>query len=617
MTLNSPRAARAASVLVPVMFGLLSVCLGQDSNYDWRTYHLYNAFAYLNGKLGLDLAPAGMQSYLNPTLDIGQYYLTTHWPPRLVGFFLGWLHGLHFVLLYAIARHVLFALPQEDKYRVPLLLALAGCLTANFLSGVGNTMGDNTTSLFQLGALLLLVSSARRYSEWSPKLALLLMAAGIVSGLGTGLKLTNATYSLAMCLSLVLAGGSPIGRVRSCVVFGCGVLLGFGVTGVYWLVEMWSTFGNPLYPQFGTLFPSPLALSGGILDTRWRPQSLGEFIAWPFIIAVDAERVSELRLRQILWGLLYFLFLTWLAVRLRPGLRPEPAASAAPTGRLTLAFVAIAFVVWTLVFGISRYAVPIETLAPLAVWILLGRLFAYETARLYAKRMLVISTAVVLMGGVRTYGHVPWADVAFHVETPIMAAPASTTVILAEHSLPWLAASFPREVAFVSVMSNFPESPRYLERVLQIIRERQGVAYVMVRERLNSHVPRLERNNRRLLHWGVTSSDAGCAALSWLFRRFPDQGVLQAPGSAAAPEARCELGLLSRLQETMVEENRAVLADISKGIAKYGLALKGEDCRTYRAYLGSAPRHYRLCHVMESVSAKNSVNPVSSRRITD
>src|SRR6185312_16715658 len=48
---------------------------GPDASWDLRNYHLYNAFAALNGKLGYDLAPAQMQTFHWPGLDILQYWI--------------------------------------------------------------------------------------------------------------------------------------------------------------------------------------------------------------------------------------------------------------------------------------------------------------------------------------------------------------------------------------------------------------------------------------------------------------------------------------------------------------------------------------------------------------
>lgn len=160
--LNNPVTTRNAVILVPLAFGLWSVLLGADSNWDLQNYHLYNAFALLNDKLKTDFAPGGFQSYFNPILDLPYYFAITHLPPRLVGFLMGTAHGLNFVLVLEICRRVLHALPPADKYRIPLLLAIAGCLTVNFLSELGNTMGDNMTSLFCLASVLIILQAWQR-----------------------------------------------------------------------------------------------------------------------------------------------------------------------------------------------------------------------------------------------------------------------------------------------------------------------------------------------------------------------------------------------------------------------------------------------------------------------
>ena len=46
---------------------IMSVMLGQDANWDLRNYHLYNPYALLHGRLGVDLLPAGMTSNSIPS----------------------------------------------------------------------------------------------------------------------------------------------------------------------------------------------------------------------------------------------------------------------------------------------------------------------------------------------------------------------------------------------------------------------------------------------------------------------------------------------------------------------------------------------------------------------
>src|SRR4051812_21190792 len=54
----------------------VALALGRDANWDIRNYHLYNPYALLEGRWGLDLAPAGLHSFLHPGLDIPFYMLT-------------------------------------------------------------------------------------------------------------------------------------------------------------------------------------------------------------------------------------------------------------------------------------------------------------------------------------------------------------------------------------------------------------------------------------------------------------------------------------------------------------------------------------------------------------
>src|SRR4051812_28066674 len=105
--LARPGASRLAMWLVPVLFGLLSVFLGQDDNWDLKNYHWYNPYALLHGRLDLDMAPGQWQSYFNPLIDVPYYVLSTSLPGPLVGFLMGALHGLNFLLLVAIARRLL------------------------------------------------------------------------------------------------------------------------------------------------------------------------------------------------------------------------------------------------------------------------------------------------------------------------------------------------------------------------------------------------------------------------------------------------------------------------------------------------------------------------------
>ena len=477
--LDRPAPLATALWWMPVLYGLLSLWYGQDDNWDLHNYHWYNPFALVNGKIDFDLAPGQWQSYFNPTIDLLYYGLNAALPAPLAGFIMGWLHGLNFALLAAIGRQLLPA----EQHRAVLLLALAGCLGPGFLSEVGNTMGDNLTALAVLGALLLLLrrwpSLAEGGRAWGAPLL-----AGFVIGAGTGLKLTNAVYALAMCLALLAVPATFWRRVRLAFVFGVGTLAGIAATAGHWYWRMWHTFGNPFFPQFNDRFLAPLAAPIGIGDTGWIPKGWSEKLLWPFIFTLHPQRTIEIRLVQLVWPLLYVAAIALALRLLRDAIMAQrPADPLAPRAGFVLLFFALAYTIWLNLFGLYRYLVPLELLAPLALWLVAQRLMPAQTGRTVAAWALALCAVAVLPVG--SWGHAPWARQVATVQLPPLGDPARSMVFTVHGDPPmgWLVPSFPRGLAFVALGSGFPESPAFAERVGAMLARRDGPAYVMLQAR--------------------------------------------------------------------------------------------------------------------------------------
>ena len=51
-----------------ILGGILSLIQQQSCAWDLLRYHFYNAWAFLNNRLEVDLMPCGIQSYLNPII---------------------------------------------------------------------------------------------------------------------------------------------------------------------------------------------------------------------------------------------------------------------------------------------------------------------------------------------------------------------------------------------------------------------------------------------------------------------------------------------------------------------------------------------------------------------
>jgi hypothetical protein len=557
---------------------------------------LYNAFSFLNGKLDVDFAPAGMQSYFNPVLDIYYFELNGMLPAPMVGALMGYLHGLNFVVLLGIAHEALPDLPEEDKYRTPLLLAVAGAITANFLSGLGNSMGDDTTAIFVLIAALLLLRQWRVIATFTLRGAWQLITAGSFAGIAMGLKLTNATYAVALCLALLFIPESPTTRVRAAFVFGIGVLVGFALTGGYWMWILWQKFGNPFFPQFSSIFPHPLTPPVGVSDRSWLPRNLFEYLAWPFVFALDSKRVGQVRLHQIVWPVVYVLFIAFACGRLSQMLSRRHQTRLSPKARYLLVFVAIGYTLWMVIFSIYRYIVPIEMLAPLVAYLLLRGMFPYATARRAAAFLLAATSAVVLFGGVETWGHERWALRAFRADVPVLGKEATLVLVGGNPAWAWLAQFYPVDAAFTQVDGSFPLTPLYDQKIVRMIRSRKGQAYAVVEGKYNWRVENVANMNSIFQLLGLGRGAQQCALSDRVVRRLHLHARL-AWNAPATQDEVCRLSIRSDDVRDVRKEN-ADLVNAAQSVAqRHGLRIDGTTCTTYRAYIGQGVFPYQLCRI--------------------
>ena len=193
-----------------IVGGLLSIYYGPDANWDLQNYHLYNAFQFLHDRMKQDFMAAGIQTYLNPILDLPYYYLSVEKfqnSPKVVAFIMGLPYGLVIFLCLFIANKISLAMPKPKKLEV-FLAATFGSTGTIVLSEVGTTFNDIQISVIVLLALLFELNAVDRENHKG-------ILSGVLLGVAAGLKMTCVFFAPAMFVAILITSKSIHSALRT------------------------------------------------------------------------------------------------------------------------------------------------------------------------------------------------------------------------------------------------------------------------------------------------------------------------------------------------------------------------------------------------------------------
>ncbi len=414
--------------------GLVSVALGPDNYWDLRYYHLYAPWAYLHHRYLYDLGPAQEQGFLNPVADFLLYGLVSsplNESPRVIAFIMGAVHGINAALVLAIAAHVIR--PAQGAARITLTGAawLMGVSGAGFISLLGTCTNDLTSGLFVLASLLGVLKFAQPTATGIGGSRLSFAAAGLLGGIGIGLKMTSAIYVPGLGVAAIIAavGRRSIGGLAAYV---AAAAFGFFAVAGHHMLTLWSDFRNPFFPYLNQVFRSPWFDPIAIRDARFLPQSVWDVFTYPFLwTTVDTYRIVEPPFRDWRAAIAYVALVAGVLALAVRWLRNRPSAQKAlaqtPGLGIVLAFVVVSYFVWVLGFAYYRYAVPIEMLTGVVTMGALVWLFDSDRVRM------VGAVVLLAVAGVTTvyldWGRRPYEDRYVDVEVPSI--PENAVVLVA------------------------------------------------------------------------------------------------------------------------------------------------------------------------------------------
>jgi hypothetical protein len=358
---------------------VVNYLLGKDMATDTLSYHLYAGFSAVHDRFAQDYFAAGPQSYFNPYICVPFYYLVSSGLSSLeISSVLAIAHSVMLWLTYELAVSVC---PLDGRH-ARLMFGLCGVAFALInpvlLQQLGSTFTDITTGELVLAAWLLLALEVR-----APSTARIICA-GLLLGLATGLKLTNAVHAISGFAILIFLPLALRGRIRHGLIYGASLGLGFVLVAAPWSYRLERQFGNPFFPLMNNVFGSPEFTTEPLRHFRFIPATVAEALWRPFamidpVMMVHEEPRAPDPRYAVLFILIGILLCRWLWRR-RPASSNQPAVATDTASARTLAAIgcglAVDWVAWLSSSGNSRYFLPISSVAAVVIVALIFRLFA-------------------------------------------------------------------------------------------------------------------------------------------------------------------------------------------------------------------------------------------------
>lgn len=238
-----------AFISIPIALGEIGI------SWDALNHHIYLGWTAERPRFDRDWFAASGQTvqypYLYwPVFKLSQSGLSGKW----AGVVLATLHWTIVPPVWMIAR---YCMPGRQAF--DMLMRLIAVVLA-FMTGVVLSMFDSTSNdlLAAMPFVWALALAMKPLDEPKPRVWIspiaFIAASGFCAGVSVAFKLSNGPLAVLIPGLWLLTGNSWQQKIRH-VITGClATLAGFGVAYGYWGWQLWSHFGNPVYPFYDHWF---------------------------------------------------------------------------------------------------------------------------------------------------------------------------------------------------------------------------------------------------------------------------------------------------------------------------------------------------------------------------
>jgi hypothetical protein len=451
-----------------LLFGCWSLHLGQDIDWDLKNYHFYNAYAFLHGRMGWDIAPAQMQTYFNPFFDVFNYILITTLPPRVVAFISGAFSGLAAFILYQIAI-TLFTYVVSVRLRLfyAIVVVIIGMTGVAGASQIGTMSNDAKVMLILLIALYAIIHAVNK-----DKL-LLFITSGLLLGLVNGLKLTAASVAIGIFIGLMCSRQHTRRYWLCLLLFIASGIVGFLLTNGYWMWFLYHHFSNPFFPLYNNLFHSPYAEYTGYADARFHQHDIKHFLLLPFYLATNNHFCSELDMRDprlvvaLVFGVGFLIYAKQKGLVIQREWR-----------FLFVSFI-VSYLLWLVLYTIYRYAQILEIFTVLIMIYAIDRFFETSKLKIISLLLLTMSIAAWTKHFSDNGSHISFQKQYFKITIPTLES-NSLILMLGGDPMAYIIPSFSQDTRFLGLDNNFssPNKNTIIEhQIAHLIHTHQGKLY--------------------------------------------------------------------------------------------------------------------------------------------
>lgn len=388
--------------LFMILACIMGACLRFEQWFDFFNYHYYNAYAFLNNRLGYDIVPAFVNTFFSPFIELPSYFLINLFNEHPV------IYSMTMSVPYGFLLFITFKIIcmyfDTDGLNGKISAAAALCLSIageNTFSQISSTTHEIPLAFLVLWAFYMLLKDISEQRLFRKRTYIL---SGLMLGAAAGLKLTFGLYAAATGLTLILFYKHLKKPKTLIALFTLAGMAGFLMTHGYWSWILWENYQNPLFPFYNGIFRSPFWAPENYADMRYFDKPWAAVLFYPVLMFFNYDALLPLQrlivLSNFRFLLAFFIFIVFAARLISARLIKKQNFPVSVKTAFLLTWLTAVYVIWLSSFRVLRYLVPFEMLLSIPLITVLLKGFDFHKNRkgpVFFPLIFFILTTLVLL----------------------------------------------------------------------------------------------------------------------------------------------------------------------------------------------------------------------------